>query len=494
MSPALRTHKQRRIWCGARVYLIPALVLLAVTLPHLGQGDLRGDAGWYSAIGLQAWRTGDLWTLYGEPGQPYFNKPPLAFWIHGLVLRVMGLSVLAARLPSVLAALGCVLLTVAIGRELGGRRAGLFSGVVLALSLEFFRRVREISLDMWQLLFMLMALVLVVAGVNRDRRWLLVAAGAPLGLALLCKPLTALVVIPMLGVWLVWIGRGRWLGWLAGAAGLAVAIAGVWHGSMLLIHGQEFAAQYFGAEIADRAAGKLADPNRGGPPVWFYVRQIVAGYWPWLVLVGAGALAWRRSGAVWSGGRGPRLALVWTVGWLVVLSIYADRRDRYGLPMYPGLAWLAAIGALAWAGPTRRWLIGTLPRLLAVAVPCIGVVLAVLPVNIQGKPEPQWPELFEWVRSSGLADGAGDRLWQGGFPGDKGARLYLEFGWWPRTTRNRWGDVLAEPPPGARLIYHRRSDLSPGPNEEVVFHSRDVSVTRLGPGGWAPVKGRDPGE
>ena len=55
------------------MYLIPALVLLAVTLPHLGQGDLRGDAGWYSAIGLQAWRTGDLWTLYGEPGQPYFN-------------------------------------------------------------------------------------------------------------------------------------------------------------------------------------------------------------------------------------------------------------------------------------------------------------------------------------------------------------------------------------------------------------------------------------
>src|SRR5215203_4197899 len=119
---AARGDRVRR-WLGAQVYLLPAALLLAVTLPHLGQGDFRGDAGWYSAIGLQAWRTGEFWTLYGEPGQPYFNKPPLVFWIHGLVLHLLGPSVLAARLPSELAALGCVLATVGAVRELSGRRA-----------------------------------------------------------------------------------------------------------------------------------------------------------------------------------------------------------------------------------------------------------------------------------------------------------------------------------------------------------------------------------
>src|SRR5262245_51714707 len=134
-----------RTWCRWQVFALPAVLFLAVTLPHLGQGDFRGDAGWYSAIGVQAWRTGELWTLWGEPGLPYFNKPPLAFWVHGLVLRTAGVSIAAARLPSVGAGLACVLLTVAIARSLCGRRAAMLSGCVLALSLEFFRRVREVS-------------------------------------------------------------------------------------------------------------------------------------------------------------------------------------------------------------------------------------------------------------------------------------------------------------------------------------------------------------
>ena len=142
---------------AARVWLLPCVLLLSVTLPKLNQGDFRGDAGWYSAIGLQAWRTGSLWTLYGEPGQPYFNKPPLAFWIHGLALHTLGPELWVARLPSILAATVCVLFTVAIVRHLAGRRAALLSGCVLALSLEFFRRTREISLDMWQAVFLLMA-------------------------------------------------------------------------------------------------------------------------------------------------------------------------------------------------------------------------------------------------------------------------------------------------------------------------------------------------
>ena len=76
-SPAAAIRLRK--WCRWQVYVLPAILFLAVTLPHLGQGDFRGDAGWYSAIGVQAWRTGKLWTLWGEPGLPYFNKPPMAY-------------------------------------------------------------------------------------------------------------------------------------------------------------------------------------------------------------------------------------------------------------------------------------------------------------------------------------------------------------------------------------------------------------------------------
>lgn len=54
---------------AARWYLLtPVAIALALALPHLDQGDFRTDTQWYSAIGLQAWRTGHLWTLYADPG------------------------------------------------------------------------------------------------------------------------------------------------------------------------------------------------------------------------------------------------------------------------------------------------------------------------------------------------------------------------------------------------------------------------------------------
>lgn len=494
-EPLLRRRaRARRAWLRERVYILPALALLAVTLPHLEQGDFRTDTGWYSAIALQAWRTGELWTLYGEPGQPYFNKPPLAFWVHGLVLRVLGPSVLAARLPTVLAALGCVLATVAMVRELSGRRAALLSGIVLALSLEFFRRVREISLDMWQLLFMLLALLLVAKAVRRERWGLLAAAGVPLGLAMMCKPLTALAVVPVVGVWMVSAGLARRTLWLLATAAVAVLVAAPWHVSMYLSHGHEFTAQYFGAEIADRAAGKLADPTRGASPPWFYARQIAAGYWPWLGLVGLAAAAWFTRRGRWRDGRGAGLAAVWTLAWLLLLSLYADRRDRYALPVYPGLAWLAGLAAAYWPWRTRRLIVRVLPRWLVAGVVVAGVVVAVLPVRVQRRADPQWPALFEWLRRSGADVAAGVGVWQGSFPGDKGARVYLEFGWWPRTTQNRWGEFVARPPEGALLLYHRRAGRGPGANETVLFEEKDLKVTRLGPGGWSPVISPDAGE
>ena len=177
-----------RVWVRARIWLIPAILLLCVTMPHFAGGDWqRGDSGWYTAIGVQAFRTGEFWSLMGEPGQPYFNKPPLVFWITGFFAWVFGPSAVAARGPTVLAALGCVLVTVSIVREFGNRRAALASGIALALSLEFFRRTREVSLDMWQTLFLLLALWAVAIGVTRGRWKMFALAGVPLGLALLWR-------------------------------------------------------------------------------------------------------------------------------------------------------------------------------------------------------------------------------------------------------------------------------------------------------------------
>lgn len=478
------------------MWLIPVAILLAITLPHLGQGDWRGDAGWYSAIALQAWRTGELWTLHAEPGQLYFNKPPMVFWIHGLFLHVLGPSIWAARLPTVIAACGCVVATAGIARAWCSAWTALLSGVVLALTYEFFRRNREVSLDLWQLMFTLAAVWLVAVAARRDRAGPAVVAGVPLGLALLCKPLVALAALPILAIWMLWIGRARRAWWLLLTWLVATAVAGPWHVSMVWLHGPEFTGQYFGAEIAARVAGEAVGGQLEPKPVWFYFQLLLSTYWPWLALAAVGVWTGLRARARAPGSQGVerasalmKLAVVWTLAWLVLLTIFADRRPRYALPLYPGLAWLAATGltsvAVAGLRPVLRgWMKWALP-----AAVIGGVVFAALPVRVQRGADPQWPAFFEWARRhapEGVLDGA--------FAGAPAARVYLETGRWPGPTRDRHERKIAEPQEGALLAYHRRGGRVPGPNETVVFEAGDLKVTRLGAGGWKPGVVGDPGE
>lgn len=478
-------------WLRAQWWALPTILLACVSLPKLGQGAFRTDTGWYAAIGLQAWRTGELWTLWGEPGQPYFNKPPLAFWIHGLFLHLVGPHLWAARLPSVLAGLGCVAAMAGLARTLAGPRAGLGAGLVLALTYEFFRRTREISLDVWQLLFVLLAVWAVVSGLRRERPSRILLAGLPMGLALLTKPLVAFVFVPILLVWLVWTARTRAIGWLLLATLVALVVGGSWHISMYAIHGEEFLRQYFGAEIVQRVGSHAADTNAGTGSLLYYPNEIVRTYWPWMVPLVMGLVTWISGKRLCRDSAMIKLVVVWTVFWVVALSVFPDKRPRYAIVLYPAWAMLAGLWLTrcspVWLHRFNRRAV----RLLGPAAVGIALIVAVAPIRVQGEENAQWPALFAWMEAQDVNRGD---LWQGGFIGTRGARVYLETGWWPNTTRNRWGEVIVQPPHGAMMIYHRRDGLAPGQNEAILFSSGDLTVAQLGEGGWNPLEIADPGD
>lgn len=492
-----------------RHWLLPLVLLLCMTLPHLGQGDWqRTDGAWYGAIAVQAWRTGELWTLHGPPGQPYFNKPPLAFWLHGLALHAFGPGAPAARLPSVLAACICLLACVWTVRMLAGRRAALLSGVALALTGEYFRRTREISLDLWLAAFIMLAIAFLVraSGVRshatRTRAVWACASGASLGAALLTKPFVAAAALPLLASWLIWnslrpirshahpdLRRSLVPVGLATVVSLVVALP--WHLSMVALYGGEFTSQYLGAEVVDRAAGRLTASPVWAKPWWFYLHQIGAAYWPWLACVAIALAAWVRHGRLTGRGSAERWAIVWAFGWLLLLSTFPDRRDRYAVVVWPALSVLAGLGLAhapwGWLrygvrGFAAHW------RIIGGAVIAGAIAFSLLPIRVQRPIEPQWPAVFAYLDSL-----ANEPVWQGGFSPARGARLYLERGAWPVPTRDRWGNTIAEPTEGALVIYHRRDGLVPGTNEQPVFTFDDITLTRLGPGGWRPVEVDDPG-
>lgn len=493
-------------------------IFLAITLPHLDQGDFRTDTAWYSAIGVQAWRSGswaEFWSPLAEPGQPYFNKPPLALWIHGLPLWALGTDLWIARIGSVLAGAITIVLTVRLARLRASPLGAATAGCVLALTYEFFRRTKEVSLDLWHTTFLIAALICMASAVlgrssgptsnlRTNGSWLF--GGAMVGLALMCKPMQALLAIPIVAAWAFIVSApslrlrvviGTKLALLA-----ALAVAGPWHLSMYLIHGEEFTERLFGGEIGDRLTGSMVQFDVESQRPTFYFEQLARTYWPWLAAVSLSfwLLIHERRTTESSVALPPPLstlnalvpgrwsivvlAILWTCVWLAALSIFPDRRDRYAIVLWPALAIVSAsLVDSRWFmrdrdRRSRHALMRTLRAAPALAV-VAGGLFAILPVRVQRGVDPQWPALFEFLRNEEFADRS---IHAGGIHGNMSARLYLQLGHWPLKIPNP--ESLAA---GDLLLYHVKGSQGPGPGETTLFKERDVWLTRLDDPPWRPV-------
>jgi 4-amino-4-deoxy-L-arabinose transferase-like glycosyltransferase len=376
---------------------LPCLLLLCCTLPHLDQGDFNRDTGRYAAVGLYMWTDGQVGVPYLNPDTPYFNKPPLATVIHGLFLKIFHVHVTVARIPSILAALGVLILSVLALERLASRLEALISGLVLATTYEFFRRTREISLDFWQLFFVMLAVYWVVRSLQQRSCTGLLLAGVPIGLALLCKPLVALALLPVLAIWAgLWKQPQAAIWLLIGTPAVALLVAAPWHLYMWHRFGPAFIEQYFGHQVLDRAEGKMSTN-----PFWFYLVILAQGYWPWLLAVAWAA--WHRWGRATQAQR-PKsrdavlLGGIWAVCVLLMLSLFPDKKVNYALPLYPMFSWMAAAGLcrLPWRW-LRAWRVRRFAGLAPVAAGML-VLLSVLPIRFQSPPNPDWAALLRWLQ------------------------------------------------------------------------------------------------
>jgi hypothetical protein len=93
---------------------------------------------------------------------PRLDKPVFFFGLVALSFKIFGLSEWSARLPSVLAALGCLSLTYVLAGAIFGRRAALWSVLILVTSIEFFALSRVVILDMVLTFFITLSCLLLV--------------------------------------------------------------------------------------------------------------------------------------------------------------------------------------------------------------------------------------------------------------------------------------------------------------------------------------------
>jgi 4-amino-4-deoxy-L-arabinose transferase-like glycosyltransferase len=325
---------------------------------NLGGRSLENwDEAIYAQVSRELLHSGDWITLHWN-FQPWYLKPPLYIWLEAVAFRVLGVGELAARLPSALAGVALVGVTMAIGARLRGAVVGILSGVVLVACYHLVAGARFGTTDVMLTLFIYLAVLAYLRAPDDPRWWL--AVGASLGLAAMTKGVAALPAAAAIGLALAVDGRARrafrrpepWLG-----VGVAIAVALPWHLAAYLRSGPDFLAHYLGREVLARAA----QPIEGHVGGWsFYLFVLRNHFFPWAYLVPFALLLHARdarrrrvgSSTPRSGLTTPRSGLRGGPGrggpgWVLVtvpLAVFAvdtavgTKLYWYLIPVYPALA------------------------------------------------------------------------------------------------------------------------------------------------------------
>ena len=332
------------------------------------------------------WLVPEVRGVHGEG----LYKPQLYSWVLALVSLPFGrVTELTAALPSVAAALGCVAGVVAIAYRLWDVRAGLLAGLILTTTPGYVvfaqRSLPDVMLTtwiIWALYFWLRTRS------DRSLRSLLGFYGCVGGAMLSKGPvgLTALAAA-VVATWMT-DGRSGLRSLRLGLGALLLALmATVWVLPYLLAEPRAF--------VSDVVVGEYG--------AWFFRKHgllyraahmpsVLLYFAPWTLYLAGAVVWWRR--AVPDVGR--RRVILWTMTLWGLVGLSGIYRDRYYLPVYPGLALLTAqFVAAASADAGRRML--RIGSAAFVVLALAGAALMALSVTPSGDGAVYWPDRV-WER------------------------------------------------------------------------------------------------
>lgn len=329
-------------------------------------GVLDPDEPRYLAIGHAMAASGDFVTprLWGSP---WFEKPPLLYWMTAVGASMHLGPELAGRFPVALLSLAFLGVMFLLLRRQFGVPAAAVSAVLLATSLGWLAysnlALTDLPLAVCFSLAVFVALPLVEPNTGSSRadlpRWIVI--GFALGLATLAKGLVPVA----LAVPFLWFLRHRWRSWFIALASASV-VALPWYVLMYLRNGRAFLFDFFWKHHVERLYSASLQHVQ---PWWYYLPVLLAALYPWTPLFAR--LFFPQS---WN--RKRRFLASCVLFGLLLFSVSLNKLPGYLLPLLPLVFALlgSAIAPLLTAGHLRAWLmpcavlIATLP-LIAVLLP-----------------------------------------------------------------------------------------------------------------------------
>jgi 4-amino-4-deoxy-L-arabinose transferase-like glycosyltransferase len=369
----------------ARAVLVLVIVALLAFLPGFFRiPPVDRDEARFAQATKQMIESGDFIDIRFQ-NEVRYKKPVGIYWLQAGVVKTAGwlgvpdalIKIWLYRIPSLLGAVGAVLLTYWTALAFVSRRAAVLAGLMLAGSVLLGGEARLAKTDAALLATIVAAMGAMGRTYLRERLpsgikpewglpaifWTAIAGG------ILLKGPLILMIVGLAAVTVSLLDRSfRWLLALRPLFGLmwVVVLVSPWFIAILHKAGGSFFAESVGQDLL----GKLASgqESHGAPPGYYFVLFWVT-FWP------AAALAAMAVPFVWRVRREPtiRFLLAWLVPSWIVFEIVVTKLPHYVLPLYPAIAILIASaidrGALArerWAVRGAAWWF-VLPTLIGIA-------------------------------------------------------------------------------------------------------------------------------
>jgi 4-amino-4-deoxy-L-arabinose transferase-like glycosyltransferase len=332
------------------------------------------------------WLVPEVRGVHGEG----LYKPQLYSWVLALVSLPFGrVTELTAALPSVAAALGAVAGVVAIACRLWNVRAGLLAGLILTTTPGYVvfaqRSLPDVMLTTWIIWALYFWLRTRSDGSLRS----LLGFYGCVGGAMLSKGPVGLTALAA-AVVATWMTDGR-----SGLRSLRLGLGALLLGLMATVWVLPYLLAEPRAFVSDVVVGEYG--------AWFFRKHgllyraahmpsVLLYFAPWTLYLAGAVVWWRR--AVPDVGR--RRVILWTMTLWGLVGLSGIYRDRYYLPVYPGLALLTAqFVAAASADAGRRTL--RIASAAFVVLALAGAAVMTLSVTPSGDGAVYWPDRV-WER------------------------------------------------------------------------------------------------
>jgi dolichol-phosphate mannosyltransferase len=340
-SPATASEdgpKREFPWAACVLMVVAAAFLFS----NLGYPLIDRDETRYAEIPREMIATGN-WILPQLNFKPYYDKPPLLYWLCAASYRMFGVSEWSARLVPASAAFLTILATLVFGSRYFGRRTGLLAAGILMLSIGFAFTSRYLLIDGVLVLLTTLSFFTAYVAVRGDRVrlgwWIL--SSVCCGFAFLAKgPLALVLLLPVVCAfsWLSESAAKIRIRDLVILSAVVAGIAGPWL-IAVAFQDKDFLLEFFYRHNVRRFAGDFH-----AKPVWFFIPVLLLAGHPWsFMAIPYGRFFFRRDAVA-------RLARPQLVGYLFLWSAFCFvffsfskcKLPTYLLPIAPALALMFA--------------------------------------------------------------------------------------------------------------------------------------------------------